>query len=259
MPLSDKIKELWTDFFYNEWTEDFFDSFVKRMEESGRPVHRVHPAISALELSPNIRPEDILPEENWRLTIENAKDRIVAPCGCRVLWGDCDHTVQGTCFACFDNDRGRYYIDKHDRDLKELTLEETLDHVRKLEEEGLVHIGVCYCCPDACEILYTLKQKGRWDLLGSSRYVAVVDEEKCVGCKVCVKRCYFDAVDMYTLEETNKPKASVDKKKCMGCGLCIVSCKPRAMRMEVDKPPEHIIPKQKVSMPKDMWGFYDLD
>ena len=258
MPVPDKLKELWADFFYNEWTDSFYEHYESFTKETGRHLHRVWPAIGALELSPNIREEDLLPEENWKLSIENAKDRIVAPCGCRALWGKCDHPTENTCFAVFDNDRGRFYLDKPGRQLKELSLEETLDCVRSFEEAGLVHIDLCYCCPDACEIMYTLKKKDRWDLVGSSRFVAAVDTDACIGCQVCVDRCYFDAVDMQKQDNSKKLKASIDKEKCKGCGLCVISCKERAMRLEIDKPPEHVVVKKRIELPADLWGFYNL-
>jgi len=263
MPVPKEITDLWADYFFNEMHEDFFRNYENFTARTGRPMHRVNPAISALELSPNINPEDILPEENFKLTIENAKRRIVSPCGCRVSWGagKCDHLVKNTCFANFDNDRGVYYLDKPGRALEELSLEDTLAHVRNLEEAGLVHIDACFCCPDSCEIMYSLSVKQRWDLLGSSRYIAAVDTEKCSGCQVCVDRCFFDAIEMDKPEGSKKLKASIDKEKCMGCGLCVVTCKARAMRLDLDKPPEHIIvqraPGEKP--PSFAWGFYHLD
>lgn len=264
LPLSTKVRELWKDFFYNEFADEhFLANYIDRMEKTGRPLFRVWPALGALELSPNIKPEDILPEENWRLSIENAKRRILAPCGCRVSWGvECDHPSENCCFACFDNDRGEYYIDKPGRKLVEFSLEGTLERVRELEQAGLVHIGVCYCCPDSCEILFTLKRAQRWDLLDCSRFVPEVNEEACTGCQQCVKKCYFDAIEMKKLENSNKQKATINKEKCKGCGLCIVGCKQKAMVYVVDKPPEHVVrkvdPNAKPFKPP-VWGFYNLD
>lgn len=260
-PVPDHIRELWGDFFYNEWWKDFVDGYVKRQEVTGRPVHRVWPAIGALELSPNIKPEEILPEEDWKLFIQNSKRRIMAPCGCRKLWAKCDHEIE-TCFACFDNSRGEYYLDKPGRVLREVSLEEALDIARRAELAGLVHIGVCYCCPEACEILYSLDKAKRFDLLGASRYQAVVDTEKCSGCQECLDRCYFEAIEMQKPAGSRKLKASIVNENCKGCGLCVVHCEQRALTLEIARPPEFIKPPQSAK-PVDMskfspWGFYDL-
>jgi Pyruvate/2-oxoacid:ferredoxin oxidoreductase delta subunit len=261
-PVPDKIKSLWGDFFLNEWWKDFVDGYVKRQAETGRPVHQVWAAISALEMSPNIKPQDILPDEDFRVTIEKAKDesRIIAPCGCRKLWGECNHTLM-TCFSCYDNSRGDYYLNKPGRILKKVTKKETFDLVRKLEEEGLVHIGVCYCCPDACEILYSLTKTDRFDLLAPSRFRAVVDMDKCTGCQKCVDRCYFGAIEMEKVPGSKKMKAKVDSKKCMGCGVCVLTCKPKAMTLEVARPKEYITNRPQMPAEfknKSPWGFYDL-
>ena len=268
LPISDKLKQLWSDFFFNEWADKgFLEHYMSFTEKTGRPVFRVWPAMGALELSPNINPEDLLPDENWRLQLENSNRRIVAPCGCIVSWGayggECKHPVENRCFANYDNDRGAYYLDKPGRQLVELTLEESLDRVRELEKAGLVHIGQCYCCPDTCEIMFPLNRAQRWDLLGSSRFVPEINEDECSGCQVCVKRCYFDAIEMKKKEGSEKQVASIKKDKCLGCGLCIVTCGKKAMRYILDKPEEHITggrpPDAKPFSPSNMWGYYDLD
>lgn len=45
-----------------------------------------------------------------------------------------------------------------------------------------------------------------------------VDEETCVGCKVCAKICAHDAISFAD------KKASINHDKCVGCGRCIGVC-----------------------------------
>ena len=70
--VSQEVKKLWDDFFRNEWSYTFLNNAIKTQKAGGRSLP-IWPAIGALERSPNIRPEDIMPEENWKLKIENAK------------------------------------------------------------------------------------------------------------------------------------------------------------------------------------------
>jgi NAD-dependent dihydropyrimidine dehydrogenase PreA subunit len=42
-------------------------------------------------------------------------------------------------------------------------------------------------------------------------------------------------------------KAVIDPDKCVGCGLCVPLCGPKAMTMEVVRPPEFI--PEKISGP----------
>jgi Na+-translocating ferredoxin:NAD+ oxidoreductase RNF subunit RnfB len=236
--ISQRVKDLWADFFYNEWSVSWTDMASQRKKAGGHGI-MITPAVGALELSSNIRPEQILPQENWKMQIQLAKRRIVAPCGCRVLWGKCSHPVM-TCFACFDNTRGEYYLNQPGRLLKEISLEETLDIVRTNEEAGLIHWGVCYCCPDACEMLYSYTKANRLDLVEPNRYMATVNEDLCAGCQECVERCPFNAIEMRKVTGSKKLKASIIAENCKGCGICIVGCKQRALRYEIVRPPEYL-------------------
>ncbi len=259
-----KVKELWNDFFRNEWSYMFMEHTAERIKKTGRSLP-IWPAIGALERSPNIRPEDILPEENWRLKIENAKRRIIAPCGCRVVWGVCDYPLM-TCFACFDRPRGEYYLNQPGRLLKEVSLEEALGIVREAEEAGLVHWGDCYCCDCCCENLFPVTRDKKFELMTANRFLAVVDEELCKGCKDCVSRCRFDAIEMRPRENSKKLKAVIDAEKCKGCGLCIIGCKQNALTYKIVRPPEYLRPRpsQAPEQPGGpsrtipVWGHYDL-
>jgi Na+-translocating ferredoxin:NAD+ oxidoreductase subunit B len=236
--LSQKIKDLWADFFYNEWAEIWVNMASER-KKAGLRGNMLVPAIGALEISTNIKPEQILPQEDWKLQIKNAKRRIIAPCGCRTLWGKCQHPVM-TCFACFDNSRGEYYLNQPGRLLKEISEEETLKIVRANEEAGLIHWGVCYCCPDACEMMYSYTKFNRTDLVDPNRFLAAANEELCIGCQDCVEKCQFDAIEMRKSPGSRKLKAYIVNEKCRGCGVCVVGCKQRALRLEIVKPAEYI-------------------
>ena len=50
--------------------------------------------------------------------------------------------------------------------------------------------------------------------------VAVVDEESCSGCKICLGLCPYNAI---TFDETKKV-SKVNDALCKGCGVCVAGC-----------------------------------
>jgi len=59
---------------------------------------------------------------------------------------------------------------------------------------------------------------------------AIVDEGKCIGCKICISAC----------PEPNAIKLIVDKKKvvviaarCKGCGICEIVCPKDAVTIQL--------------------------
>ena len=109
----------------------------------------------------------------------------------------------------------------------------------------------------------------RWS---KSRFIAVVDEDACIGCQICVDRCHFDAIEMVKPEgavrqaqeshqahgpeqgrrakKSKKLKAKVDPDACFGCGACVPGCdKANALSMKCVRPPDHIPDRNVASYP----------
>ncbi len=56
--------------------------------------------------------------------------------------------------------------------------------------------------------------------------IAVVDEEHCAGCKICIDLCPYKAI---TFDEEKKV-ASINEALCKGCGTCVAACPSGAIK-----------------------------
>lgn len=64
------------------------------------------------------------------------------------------------------------------------------------------------------------------------RQLAVIDEELCIGCTLCIKACPVDAII-----GTNKMMHTVIASECTGCDLCLPACPVDCISMVDDPDP----------------------
>jgi NAD-dependent dihydropyrimidine dehydrogenase PreA subunit len=69
-------------------------------------------------------------------------------------------------------------------------------------------------------------------------YIALVDNEKCIGCTQCVYFCNFASIDMIAWDlnartsQFESKKALILEDTCTGCTLCAFACPVEAITME---------------------------
>ncbi len=67
------------------------------------------------------------------------------------------------------------------------------------------------------------------DELKAEALTAVVDEDLCSGCGMCVNICSFNAIELEDKEE-GKQRAKINEALCKGCGACVGTCPSGAMQ-----------------------------
>ena len=168
----------------------------------------------------------VAPYEDAREIIKNTKSIAVAKCICRVQQGlldkGCDKPLE-VCLLFGSN--GKYYLDRGMA--RQISIDEALTILDQAQEAGLVTQpatsqnpgGMCMCCGDCCGVLRALNKLPRPVENVFSNYFAVVDEELCTGCEICLYRCQMQAISLS--EDTI---AQINLDRCIGCGLCVTTC-----------------------------------
>jgi ferredoxin len=243
--------DAWNDFM-PEIEEKMITRSIKVAQEVPIPniMTRIVPARLAIDSNPNIKPEDILPEEDIHamLRMKGSQEVMaVSNCDCRIRAHNCDRPV----WNCFEFGKYAEFNLNQSSSLKVVSIEEAIAISDEAERGGLLKSGgirmenggvLCHCCDCCCNVMGAAIRSGHAHLLRNpSRYRARVDEESCIGCQECIDRCFFDAIEMKKVPGSKKLKASVIEEKCMGCGLCVIGCEQKALIFDLVKPPEYIL------------------
>lgn len=216
-PMHEKLGVLWE----NYHAESLGDAF----SGNPTPLMRVVPVEKSLPAEQTIHPY----EEVAHL-IDNSTTLAVAQCACRVSVGNCEKP-KDVCLI-FDA-TSRFLVEKGYA--RSITKEEGLDILNRSEAAGLVHTSnntsdkasvICNCCSCCCTVLRGKTQLNNPNAFSSSRFLAEVIADTCVGCGVCAEeRCPVQAVEM------TDDRAHVDKSRCVGCGLCVSGCSAGAVQL----------------------------
>ncbi len=227
--------------------EEGFQVFAEKVLAPLPSLHKVIPVEKSIPVE-----VQVFPYEQASAMLENAKSFGVRKCVCRVQKGlvgePCKYPVE-VCLV-FAPVEGVFDDDINSR---VITKEEALKILRETEEAGLIHSAsnvqeghfyICNCCTCCCGIMRGISQLGIANSVAKSDFYATVDQEVCIGCEACVKRCQFHAPSL--VDNVSR----VDRERCVGCGQCVMTCPSGAMTL-VRKPVDQITPTP-LSMPEWM-------
>ena len=178
---------------------------------------------------------EILPYDDLKALLESCSSFRVADCLCRkeqgLLGKPCSHSSE-TCMS-FSKEPNAYQ-DSPDWG-REITRQEALELLDRLEDEGLVHCTynfqrepffVCNCCSCCCGFLRAVNEHAAPYMLARSNYVSSIDLESCPACGDCGgDRCPVSAIS------AGADGYVVDHKRCIGCGVCALACSYDAIRL----------------------------
>jgi Pyruvate/2-oxoacid:ferredoxin oxidoreductase delta subunit len=209
------------------FAEYYETAFLDEMGASGVPGFKVIP------VEENLAPDDeLLPYHKLKESIRAARRIAVTDCVCRketkLLGKSCGFPIE-SCLSF--GVAAEYYIETGLG--REIDADEAIRILDETDGHGLVHAGanskhlsnICNCCPCCCASMKGITQRGH----EKHRYMnaifeAVVDEEACTECELCIEQCPVGAI---AVDQT----AGVDRDKCLGCGVCATVCPTDAIRL----------------------------
>ncbi len=191
------------------------------------------PGFKVIPMEKNIDTQKVLlPYQRLEESVRAARKIAVADCVCRKeadLLGEGCHHPRESCLSF--GVAAEYYIDSGLG--REITADEAISILDEADKSGLVHAGansvhlsnICNCCPCCCAALKAITKWGSYRQRHfNAVFEAVVDEEECTACEVCLDRCPVGAIEV-------GEKARVDREKCLGCGLCATTCPTEAIHL----------------------------
>ena len=241
----------------------FFENQVFRMDKKFAEVYEAYyqeAFTSLLSVAPQFHrvipvnepiksDVEILPEDNVVALVASKKAWAVLDCVCRteqaLLGKACEHPIK-VCLTLSDTP-GAF---DNAPQLEVLDLDGALAILEKAAEAGLVHtvsnnkedvFYVCNCCTCGCSLLRGISEANIANVVARSAYYAVVDEDLCTGCGLCLDYCQFSAISIDGYSEVNAVK-------CVGCGVCAHHCPEGAISLTLrDQDELPLVPKSEQS------------
>lgn len=227
--------------FFEKFEETILTSFggLEQLKANPEALKAMLPSI--IEQQKKSHFGQVVPLEEIEQILDMSINITRLPCACRsALLGVSDARF---CFgiATFEGAMSDVFeYPDWSKDLEVLTSEEAKKAIHKLDQNGLVHTvwtfitpfigGVCNCAATDC---LAMKARLRLGVPGAfpffkAEHVAVIDWEKCHGCKDCLKNCSFGAISY----SPSLDKCYVNQFQCYGCGVCRAVCSREAITLQ---------------------------
>jgi Fe-S-cluster-containing hydrogenase component 2 len=224
---------------YEEQLHRMDEEFAKLFEEfaiktQGQEIFSQNPPIQrVIPVNRSIKTELVIKTYNQaEMLVQNAKSWGVRDCICRTqqeLIGNGCSYPKSICME-FSFKENAY---ENSKVTTPITKERAMEYLYEAEEAGLIHTTmnianghpyICNCCTCCCGILRGLKEFNQPLAIVKSDYKLVIDEKQCTGCKKCLDRCQFDALEIID-------KKCIVNNSCIGCGVCTLVCPKDAMSL----------------------------
>ncbi len=86
---------------------------------------------------------------------------------------------------------------------------------------------ICNCCACCCEAMIAARKFAILNPVHTTNFIPEVSVLECNGCGKCVDICPVEAMTLTSANHPKKPKkkkAVLNEEICLGCGICVKSC-----------------------------------
>ncbi|MDP8223161.1 MAG: 4Fe-4S binding protein [Candidatus Lernaella stagnicola] len=225
-----RVGKLFHEYLRNDPERAFFKAVAEGETFFARPL--VHEDVLEADVY-----SEVLDYEKASQIIEEGGQWAEAMCYCRHVK---THTGEACDYPrdfCLSFGQGANYLIRRGF-AQAVSKEHALEVLHEARERGMVQMGdnvknqphyMCNCCPCCCEMLAGLREFPGPTPVVTSNYVAVIEDENCLGCGKCATACPVNAIEMHAAKPTasrptRKKAAVVDADRCLGCGVCRRSC-----------------------------------
>jgi ferredoxin len=125
---------------------------------------------------------------------------------------------------------------------------EALELLQQAYDHGLVQFAenvrhgvnfICHCCSCCCETMVAARRFSNLRPVHTTRFLPVVDHDRCTGCGACVGACPVAAVSVDPVRSHRRDPAAkqavVDASTCIGCGVCVRACRRGSLSLTTRK------------------------
>jgi len=228
-------------------TQKNYDELIPQYKKIIPAIARVVPVEKEIEVPKQI----VLPFYEISKIVDKYDDIALTHCYCRHekdLLGDPCKVTDDRLNCFLFGKTAQFAIEQNFG--KSISKEEANKIFQKAEDEGLVHQAfhvhldpqkeeeaICNCCKCCCGI-FQLYYRGAMPYHTQTSYLAVVNEEECIGCGTCVEKCPMETISL--IDDI----AKINSEKCIGCGVCAHHCPQEAIKLEYNKRDVFIPPKK---------------
>ncbi|MBY9014264.1 MAG: 4Fe-4S binding protein [Candidatus Lokiarchaeota archaeon] len=246
-----KLAQIFDNIFkeLSKGTQNNYENIVEQYKNYP-PITRVVPVEEEIK---DVPVDKILPYEEASRIVEKYDDIALVHCYCRHEKDLLEHScsVTNERLNCFLLGKSAQFAIKHNFG-KSISKKDAKSIINNASDEGLVHKAfhvhlkpeldeeaLCNCCRCCCGI-FSLFWEGISPYHCYTSYLAEVDEDSCVGCGTCVKKCPMEAIDLV------ENIASINSSRCIGCGVCVHHCPEEAMKLKRTGNREVFVPPPKI-------------